>query len=129
MEIFNIKNWPGLGILAMLTASTSALLFFIKVSDEVIEGDTRKIDLMILMWVRTRGNPTDPVGPRWVEDVARDITALGSPVVLGLFILIAAIFLVLVGKRQLSIFMLIATCCGTISVTILKGAFGRPRPQ
>jgi hypothetical protein len=38
---------------------SKALLFllFIKVGEEVVEGDTRKIDSLILMWLCVAGNP------------------------------------------------------------------------
>lgn len=123
------NNWPALGILTMVAAATAALSIFIKVTEEVVEGDTGKIDLLIIMWLRTAGNPTDPLGPRWFEDYARDITALGSPPVLGLFVLICVIFLLLSDKRRLSIYMLITAGCGTLVVTALKEIYDRPRPQ
>lgn len=127
--MLKLNNWPVFGILSMVAAATTALSIFIKVAEEVIEGDTSKIDLLIIMWLRAAGNLTDPLGPRWLEDSVRDITALGSPAVLGFFVLITAIFLILLGKRRLSIFMLAATIGGTFAVTVLKEAFGRPRPQ
>ncbi|NOT12799.1 MAG: phosphatase PAP2 family protein [Methylococcaceae bacterium] len=127
--MLKLNNWPVLSVLTMVAAATTALSLFIKVAEEVVEGDTGKIDLLLIMALRADGNPTDPLGPRWVEDFARDITALGSPAVLGLFVLITAVFLLLAGKRRLSVFMLVATGLGTIAVTVLKEAFGRPRPQ
>ncbi len=129
MAMIKLNNWPAPGILAMIAAATAALSIFIKVTEEVIEGDTNKIDLLIVMWFRTTGNPTDPLGPRWLEDFSRDITALGSPAVLGLFVLISVFFLLLADKRRLSIFMLITAGCGALVVTVLKEIHDRPRPQ
>jgi len=118
-----------LTILAMVTAATTALSLFIKVAEEMVEGDTHQIDILILMWLRAADNANDPLGPEWLEDFARDITALGSPAVLGLFVLISSIFLLLAGNRRLSIFMMVAAGGGTLVVTVLKEAFARPRPQ
>jgi undecaprenyl-diphosphatase len=129
MVIFMPRNWLVLSVLAMIAAATSALLFFIEVAEEVVEGDTGKVDLLILMWLRVAGDPTDPLGPRWLEDFARDITALGSPAVLGLFVLITTVFFLLVGRRLFALFMLVSTVGGTYVVTILKEAFGRTRPN
>ncbi len=112
----------------MIVAATSALLVFVKVAGEVIEGDTGKFDLLILMWLRVPGEPTHPLGPIWLEDFARDITALGSPAVLGLFVLIATGFLLLIGQRFFALYMLVSTVAGTFVVTILKEVFGRSRP-
>jgi undecaprenyl-diphosphatase len=115
----NLRNWPILSVLAMIFAATSALLVFIKVAGEVIEGDTGKFDSLILMWLRVPGEPTHPLGPIWLEDFARDITALGSPAVLGLFVLIATGFLLLIAQRFFALFMLVSTVAGTFVVTIL----------
>jgi undecaprenyl-diphosphatase len=127
--MIKLRNWPVFSILSLTVAATSALLFFIKVASEVIKGDTEKIDLLIIMWLRAAGNPNDPLGPRWLEDFARDITALGSPVVLGLFVLIAAVFLLLVGQRYFAVFVLVATSGGTFLATLLKESFDRSRPD
>lgn len=124
-----LRNWLVLSVLAMTAAAMSALLIFIKVADEVLEGDTHMMDTAILMWFRTSGDKTDPLGPIWIEDFVRDITALGSPAVLGLFVLITVVFLFLAGQKRLSLFMLAATVGGTLAVTILKEGFGRPRPN
>lgn len=124
-----IKNGLVVSILALTIAAASALLLFIEVAEEVIEGDTGKIDRFILMSLRTVDAPTDPLGPIWFEDFARDITALGSPGVLGLFVLITAVFLFLLGRRYLSLFILAATTGGTMVVTLLKEGFLRPRPN
>lgn len=124
----NLKNWLVPSVLAMIVAATSALLVFIKVAGEVIEGDTGKFDSLILMWFRAPGEPTNPLGPIWLEDFARDITALGSPAVLGLFVLIATGFLLLIGQRFFALYMLVSTVVGSFVVTILKETFGRSRP-
>ncbi|MGR8942075.1 MAG: phosphatase PAP2 family protein [Gammaproteobacteria bacterium] len=122
-------NWSVLSVLTRVAAATTALTVFIKVAEEVLEGDTHKIDWLLIMWLRTDGNPADPLGPLWLEDFVRDITALGSPAVLGLFVLISSVFLFLAGRRRLSLFMLAAAGGGTFAVTLLKEAFARPRPQ
>ncbi|MGZ8188733.1 MAG: phosphatase PAP2 family protein [Methylosarcina sp.] len=125
----NLRNWLTLRILALTVAATSFLVFFIKVAEEVVEGDTHAIDRWILMRLREAGDSTDPLGPVWFEDFVRDITALGSPAVLGLFVLITFLFLFLAGQKGLSLFVLAATVGGTLAVTILKEGFDRPRPN
>ena len=127
--MLKFNNWSVLSVLAMVAAATTALSLFIKVAEEVVEGDTHQIDLLIIMWLRAAGNANDPLGPIWLEDSARDITALGSPAVLGLFVVIASLFLFLAGNRRLSMFMTVAVGSGTLVVTVLKEAFARPRPQ
>lgn len=127
--MLKLPNWPVLNVLALAAAATTALTLFIKIAEEVVEGDTHAIDRRIILWLRAGDNPANPLGPLWLEDAVRDITALGSPAVLGLFVLIAAFFLVLAGKRRLSWFMVAAAGGGTVAVTLLKEAFARPRPD
>jgi len=128
--MLKLNNWPPvLGVLAMVAAATAALSVFIKVAEEVVEGDTHRIDMQIILWLRAAGDPNDPLGPKWLEDFARDITALGSPAVLGLIVLATSVFLLLSGKRWLALFTLFAAGGGTFVVSILKEAFARPRPQ
>lgn len=128
-QLLQLRYWPVFGLLALLGATASAILLFIKITDEVLEGETGKIDLLIIMWLRTAGNPADPIGPRWLEDFARDITALGSPIVLGLLVLISVSFLVLLGQRALAFFMLVSALSGTLAVVLMKDLFGRTRPN
>jgi undecaprenyl-diphosphatase len=124
-----LRIWPTFRFLALTAAATAFLAFFIKVAEEVAEGDTHAIDRWLLMQLRDAGDATDPLGPVWFEDFVRDITALGSPAVLGLFVLITFFFLFLAGQKRLSWFVLAATVSGTLAVTILKEGFDRPRPD
>lgn len=125
----NFRNWPTLRLLALTVAATTSLAFFIKVAEEVVEGDAHAIDRWLILQLRDAQDSTNPLGPIWFEDFVRDITALGSPAVLGLFVLISVFFLFLAGQKRLSAFVLAATVGGTFIVTILKRGFDRPRPD
>lgn len=118
-----------LSLLTLLTAATASLSLFIKVAEEVLEGDTHRIDQWLILFLREPGRPTDPWGPLWLEDFVRDITALGSPVVLGLFVMTAVVFFLLIDNKRMALFMLLAAGGGTLVVTALKEAFARPRPE
>lgn len=123
------RQWLELRFLGGVLAAASAMWLFIEVAEEVVEGDARAIDTAILMFFRTPADPADPVGPRWLEDLARDLTALGSPVVLGIIVGVACLFLLLAGRHRTSLFVLGATASGGIASTLLKLSFNRPRPD
>ena len=123
------RQWLELRFLGGVLAAASAMWLFIEVAEEVVEGDARAIDTAILMFFRTPADPADPVGPRWLEDLARDLTALGSPVVLGIILGVACLFLLLAGRHRTSLFVLGATASGGIASTLLKLSFNRPRPD
>jgi len=102
---------------------------FAELADEAVEGDTRGFDSALLLALREPGDPGDPLGPRWLEVAARDVTALGSVVVLGLLTLAVAGYLALDGKRHAALLALAAVSGGQILNTLLKAGIARPRPD
>jgi len=71
-------------LLVVPFALVAAVWGFAEVADEVTEGETQRLDEVVLRLVRDPDRPDRPRGPPWVGKVARDVTALGSAVVLGL---------------------------------------------
>ena len=70
-----------------------------EVADEVTEGETLAMDEKILLSLRNPDNPEDLLGPPWLEQVGKDITALGGNTVLTLLSVWVMIFLLLIHKR------------------------------
>jgi len=97
--------------------------------DEVIEGDAQPYDEWILSQLRTPGDMTDPIGPVWVEDIWRDITALGGAPVLALVTLATGGYLLLRQRYRTVALMLIVTLGGLFVSVLLKDVFDRPRPE
>jgi len=115
-------------LLALLGAATG-LLIFAMIADEVIDGETHGFDEAILLAFRVAGDPAEPIGPKWLEIMMLDVTALGSAVVLGLVTLAAVGFLYMDGKRHSALFVLLAVASGTALSYLLKAGFDRPRPD
>ena len=65
-------------LLVALVIAASAIWGFAELADEVLEGDTHAFDERILLALRSASDPSDPLGPSWVEELMRDLTALGS---------------------------------------------------
>jgi undecaprenyl-diphosphatase len=112
----------GLGLCALL-------FLFIRLAGEVMEGDTQAFDVAILRGLRDAADPARPIGPAWVEGVLFDITALGSPVVLGLVVLIITGYLLLEGRVQTALMVLTASISGELLDSLLKLWIARPRPS
>lgn len=111
-----------------------ALLFggawaFIEIADEVTEGETRRIDEYLLLALRNPADPTDLLGPGWMEEMGRDFSALGSTAVLSFVILATLCYLVLSRNFRTALFTLLAVTSGTLLSTLLKRGFDRPRPE
>jgi undecaprenyl-diphosphatase len=95
----------------------------------VIEGETRAMDRGLLLALRDPADPSDPIGPRWLEEVARDVTALGSTAILTFATAAVAGYLVLSRRRAAALLVLVAVAGGTLLSTLLKLGFERPRPD
>jgi len=106
-----------------------AVWIFLEVADDVLEGETRKFDEDVMLAFRSPADTSDPIGATWVEELARDVTGLGSVVVLALLTLASAGFLLLQRKRHLATYLVLAVATGTIGSSLLKWGFARPRPD
>jgi undecaprenyl-diphosphatase len=118
----------GLGLLATLLALAVVGLGFIALSDEVAERETQHFDERVLLSLRRADNPEEPVGPRWLAEAARDVTALGSVSVLTLVVCAVGGFLVLVRRWRTLALVVGSTVGGAVVNTLLKSLFARPRP-
>ncbi|MFA7413866.1 MAG: phosphatase PAP2 family protein [Rhizobium sp.] len=105
------------------------LAAFGMIADEVSEGETLGLDEAVLMALRTPGNPADPIGPAWLEEAARDVTALGSFSVLTILVLVVVIHLFLIRRQRTGWFLALSVIGGTIMSTTLKSFYDRPRPD
>jgi undecaprenyl-diphosphatase len=102
---------------------------FISLADEVREGDTQKFDDWAIRALRKPDDPAIPIGPGWLREVGRDVTALGGVTVLMLFTLIVAGYMLMIHKYGAMWLIIAASLGGLIVSTLLKNLFARPRPQ
>ena len=117
------------GLILGLLLGAAGLWGFIELAGDVIEGDTELLDQRLLMLFRHPDDLSDPLGPPWLEEAMRDITALGSTVVLAMLTLAAAAFLALAGRWRTALFLLLAIGGGVILSFAIKHGFERPRPD
>lgn len=102
---------------------------FSQIAGEVIEGDTTRFDRAILLALRNPNDLSDPIGPTWFEEAARDITGLGGHAILTIVTLASVIYLALSRKRSAALLLLAAVGGGMLLSTLLKLGFERPRPD
>ena len=110
-------------------AAAGAVFLFAKLADNIGVGRTRLFDEWLLVALRTPGDLADPVGPKWVEEMMRDFTALGSTGVLALMVLVVTGFLVMTRRGYAALTVLLSVAGGVIVSQGLKLAFSRPRPE
>jgi undecaprenyl-diphosphatase len=116
-------------MLVAVIAAAAALFAFAKLANEVGEGGTRAFDERVLLALRTPGNLADPIGPKWLEEMMRDFTALGSTGVLILVVLAVVGFLAMTRKGHAALTVLVAVSSGVLLSQTMKWAYARPRPE
>ena len=110
--------------LLFVLAATLLALAFAMLGSEVGEGDTLFVDMQVLQRAQAlrAGHP-------WLAEFMRDLSGLGSTVVLTLFTLATVGYLALVSQRAMAIFVATSAISGTVLVSVFKAAFGRIRPD
>jgi len=105
------------------------LFLFGFIAQEIAGGETSALDRRIVLALRDPANPSLPVGPVWLQEAARDVTSLGSIVVVAIITIAGAGYLLIAGQRAWVWLMLAAVFGGIALVDVLKLVFARPRPD
>ena len=116
-------------LLATLALISGLILAFLQIADEMVEGEMEAFDRFILLLFRDPADPDTVVGPAWMHEMVRDITALGSFSLLGLIVLGVCAYLYLARMRSAALFVLVSVLGGTLLSTVLKMGYNRPRPD
>lgn len=124
-----LHSRADLSTLAAVGFLAGALFVFVKTADVVIEGNSHRLDEMLLRLLRNPSDLADPMGPRWVEVMLKDLTTLGGTTVLTLITILAAGYLLVDRKPGAAVLILASVGGGTILSSLLKNAFARPRPE
>lgn len=115
--------------LLTLLAVAALILVFGLIAEEVSEGDTGAFDRRVLLLFRVPADPGRFLGPAWLPEALRDLTSLGSVVVLSIIILIVLGYLAITRNRFAFAFVLGAVLGGQVISTGLKTLFDRARPD
>lgn len=126
LRLFESWEPRAIGSLFIILGSAWA---FLLIAGEVMEGDTHAVDIRLLRALRSPDDPQMLRGPRWMEETARDLTALGGYPVLILTTVGVVGFLVLAGFPRDARFVLTAVVGGWVLAYGLKFLFDRPRPD
>jgi undecaprenyl-diphosphatase len=102
---------------------------FLEIAEDVTSGASRRFDEWAVRSLRKANDPQQPIGPAWVGEVARDVTALGGVAVLTLVTAAVIGYLWLEERYGAMKFIGAATVGGVILSSILKHFYRRPRPE
>lgn len=109
----------------------AGLLFLVlgEIAEEIAGGDVNWFDAQVLFAFRDTADPATKPGPAWLQEAARDLTALGSVAVLSIVTLAAIAYLLLIRRVGAGLLVLVAVAGGQALSTVLKQVFARPRPE
>jgi undecaprenyl-diphosphatase len=121
----NVESW----VLATIVSVAALVLAFGLLASEVLEGETHAFDGRIVLLFRTSSDHSVPIGPAWLKEAMRDITALGSTSVLAIVVGAVVGFLAISGLRHAAAMILTSVLLGVLLSNSLKWGFARPRPD
>lgn len=126
-----LRFWERMQFSVLLAGIVVAggLWSFVELAEVARDTTAHAFDTDIMLAFREAGRPDDPVGPAWFEEAVRDITALGSMVVLVLVTATVVIYLLMIGWRRQALSVLVAVGGGQILSSLLKLGIDRPRPD
>ena len=125
-----VRSWRAeTWLLSSVLAIAGLLLVFGLIASEVMTGEPSAFDRSIILAFRNASDPSIPIGPPQLQEVARDITALGSHMVIGFVAVAAVAYLLLARMPATAGLVLIAVAGGAALNSLLKLGFGRPRPE
>ena len=119
------------GAFALFSLLTIAALLFVFgfVALDVATRRPSGFDYYVIFALRKSAKEPVPIGPTWLQEAARDLTSLGSIIVLLIITFAVAGYLFLAQKLGVAWLMLIAVLGGLALNNLLKFVFARPRPD
>ncbi|MBX3619001.1 MAG: phosphatase PAP2 family protein [Rhizobacter sp.] len=110
--------------LLMGLASLLLALAFMHLGSEIVEGDTLSVDQHVLRVAQQLR-----IGHPWIASLMRDLSGLGSTIVLTLITVTTVGYLALVSVRRTALLVAVSVATGSVLVSAFKFAFGRLRPD
>jgi undecaprenyl-diphosphatase len=126
-----VVSWlVGLDVIVLITITgiVAGVWVFIAIAFGVSAGSSQHLDETILRALRNRDDPSRPIGPPWLAEMGRDMTALGGVAALCLLSIAVTGYLLISRKYRAVLLLSAATIGGLLLSILLKDVFSRPRP-
>lgn len=133
--LFSISRWtpswrlPEFASLVGFMLCAALAFVFVRIADEMVEGETRDFDELILRSLRDPTNLKQPIGPPWLETAMIDLTSLGGVPTLTLITSLVVIYLLVARSYGTAALVTLSISGGAVLINILKLGFARPRPE
>jgi undecaprenyl-diphosphatase len=116
-------------VLVAVLGVVLALYGFVRIAEELGEGELGHVDEWFLRLLRVPGHPHIPIGPTWLMEAAQDITVLGGRTMLLAVTVFAIGYLALERKYGAMWLVVVSTGGGGLLSAVMKQLFGRHRPD
>ena len=121
-----LSRWLGLALTVQLVLglllSLGVIALFANIAEEVAEGESRRFDEMVLLWIHW-------YSPGWLDEVMRFVTVLGDYWVVVPLLAVATYAFYRKGRTISARLLVICTVGGIVLTTTLKTVFQRDRPE
>jgi undecaprenyl-diphosphatase len=107
---------------AGLAVSAFVVWSFAELADGVVEGESRRFDRAVLLWVHSHA-------PGWLDGPMRLVTALGYYWVVIPLLAVTALVFYRKGLRLSAVLLVVSTSGSILLTTVLKAVFERSRPE
>ena len=104
-----LRFWEKIEFSVLLAGIVVAggLWGFVELTEVARDSSARAFDTEILLAFREAGQTDNPIGPLWFEEAMRDITGLGSTIVLVMVTAVTIVYLLLIGRWRTALMVLI----------------------
>jgi undecaprenyl-diphosphatase len=110
--------WLAVG----LALSAFVMWAFAELADGVVEGESRRFDRAVLLWI-------EGSSPAWLDGPMRLVTSLGYYWLVLPLLAVAVLFFYLKGWRLSAVLLTVSTVGGMVLTTVMKSVFQRTRPD
>ncbi|GAA0564522.1 phosphatase PAP2 family protein [Rhizomicrobium electricum] len=115
-------------VLAVWIAAAAAVWGFLGIADEMHEGELDAYDRAVISALRVAGDPHKAIGPHWLVESMRDVTALGGITLLVLVMAMSVIALLAYRHRLEALVLTGSVVLAQISSGLFKNFYERVRP-
>ncbi len=123
------SGWNEFVWTSVALAGVAGVGVFVLLASAAPGGDYVELEEKIMRSLRQGDDPTRIIGPWWIQEAARDVSALGSAVALILMTLLVVGYLLMRRAYLWSLLVAVATLGGYGLSGLMKALFGRTRPE
>ena len=128
-EMWGRSGWNEFVLLTVVLAFLAGIGVFVLLAGAAPDGGYLELEEKVMRSLRTADDPSRVIGPWWLQEVSRDVSALGSAVTLIAMTVLVLGYLLLNRGYAAATLVALSTAGGYGLSAALKHAIGRERPD